>query len=813
MKNTIHRLLLVLFFLFSLAFISCGNDDSTGDGSTSKDDTPLSDKDEDEKPQHSDKDSAQDKDQSSGDDHRNLKDEDENSPDIDFETDQDGSDSLPIDEDEHDGSDEDLCEEITCGENAECTLENGSAVCKCSEGFTHNDDKSDCINSKSVECLDAAPEYAHSTAKDVTITYSEDGGWSVPENCEWECDEGATLKDGKCKVDIDFAPASINRDNMVTDSQTLDVSGDVTVEVMNTSNFDSAKTYSVTLFEDINSSKIFDGGDSILGSADILPPHKKGTTVSVVVPIAGKLSFRDNTIYAFVDSNKVVDETDEDNNTMSSMGSCTMAPAYGAFNPVLEWEWTGSDMNSAWNQVMSTPIVINLTDDNGDGNIDDKDIPEIVFTTFKGNGYRNAGVLRAISGDGDGEIFAVGIDENYNLISSGTPAAGDVDGDGIPEIFLTTHNKTLMAFNNDGSFKWESETITGFSAYFGGPSIADIDHDGKSEIIVGQNVLNHDGTIRWVGSGGNGRGDSCIVDLDLDGDPEIIAGNTAYRADGSIYWTNSDAKNGFCAVADFNNDSYPEVVSVHGGYVTLIDYDGATIYGPMDIPPAGTHRDQGGAPVIADFDSDGLPEIGIAGGYNYVVIDTDFTIKWTKDTKDLSSNITGSSVFDFNGDEVAEVVYADETYLRVYNGEDGATLLEIPIGSGTLGEYPLIVDVDNDNAAEIVIASNNYAWGPKTGIQVFGDLNDGWVNTRKIWNQYSYHVTNINDDGSVPKHELHHCEPMGNYKLNSYRQNRAVNALGCKDVTASAVKITEIALGDIEIEAKTVYTWKTCSNC
>jgi len=40
------------------------------------------------------------------------------------------------------------------------------------------------------------------------------------------------------------------------------------------------------------------------------------------------------------------------------------------------------------------------------------------------------------------------------------------------------------------------------------------------------------------------------------------------------------------------------------------------------------------------------------------------------------------------------------------------------------------------------------------GIWVYGDIDDGWVNTRKIWNQHAYSITNINDDGSVPQYRL-----------------------------------------------------------
>ena len=72
----------------------------------------------------------------------------------------------------------------------------------------------------------------------------------------------------------------------------------------------------------------------------------------------------------------------------------------------------------------------------------------------------------------------------------------------------------------------------------------------------------------------------------------------------------------------------------------------------------------------------------------YIVIETNGTIKWQAVIQDNSSNVTGSSVFDFEGDGSAEVVYADELKLRVYRGSDGVVLWETARPSGTTYEMP-----------------------------------------------------------------------------------------------------------------------------
>ena len=52
----------------------------------------------------------------------------------------------------------------------------------------------------------------------------------------------------------------------------------------------------------------------------------------------------------------------------------------------------------------------------------------------------------------------------------------------------------------------------------------------------------------------------------------------------------------------------------------------------------------------------------------------------------------------------------------------------------------------------------------------YGDANDNWVNARRIWNQHQYHVTNVNDDGTIPPAVTGACQEQSWLTHNTYRQ-------------------------------------------
>jgi hypothetical protein len=336
------------------------------------------------------------------------------------------------------------------------------------------------------------------------------------------------------------------------------------------------------------------------------------------------------------------------------------------------------------------------------------------------------------------------------------------------------------------------------------PAIADLDKDGKAEVVVGRVVLNGaDGTKLWKGTAGLGTNSffgpiGSAADLDLDGQLEVFAGNSMYSAAGETLWSydyGSDGSgcnaqgypcDGFNATGNFDDDDFGELAVIRRGVLYILEHSGELL-ARIVLPGDNCSYNEGGPPTVADFDGDEFPEVGVAGADFYVVFDLECCaalpqctevkadapqcagpgIRWQVPNFDCSSRVTGSSVFDFEGDGQAEVIYNDEQLFRIFRGTDGEILFEEGNLSHTRLEYPLVADTDNDGNAEIVIVENGKSGYDHIPIQIWGDAQNRWVPTRRIWNQHTYHITNITEVGLLPEGG----EEPNWLVYNNYRQN------------------------------------------
>ena len=494
--------------------------------------------------------------------------------------------------------------------------------------------------------------------------------------------------------------------------------------------------------------------------------------------------------------------TTTDPDTDGPMGACKVpdddddapppcevkAPA-DAFAPQIQWSWEAppADPNAILIGSFATPLVGNFTDDNGDGEIDLCDIPDVLVTAintvdFTGLGAESTGTIHMLAGDTGAEElqFPVKVDTFVY------PAFGDIDGDGLPEVVAADATGHLMAFAHDGPVQWTSPVVGGYRTTFASAqcttiAIYDLDADGDPEILFGWEVYDHLGTKLFGDPTNAAEFDTqywCVTptaaDLDGDGKLEVIMGHEAYRADGSLYYKLPNFLPAHPQIADLDGDPEPEIFLTNADGISVLDHTGKLLFGPLRPTDPNSSPNCWGKPaVVHDFDGDDVADIAVATCTDYSVYSVGantVTAKWTQDVADFSGLATATA-FDFLGDGVAEAIYADETQIYVFDGESGQILLTSPRQSGTLIEYPVVADIDNDGSAEILYVSN-YTQGQQGATLVaLRDVDERWIPARRIWNQYSYHVTNVREDGTIPTVMKNSWQLLNTFRTNSQVEN------------------------------------------
>jgi len=460
---------------------------------------------------------------------------------------------------------------------------------------------------------------------------------------------------------------------------------------------------------------------------------------------------------AYVDVCKV---QDDDN----AIGDCTDQAPPGSFDPVLQWSWTGPDgeINS-----IVTPLVANLTDDDGNGSIDLCDVPDVVVVASTSAGFpQSPGHIFLLDGETGTQhtMFPTVIDATV------TPALGDIDGDGLSEIVTVDTAGRLYAFEHDGTVKFGPAGQWAGDHYSGALALADLDHDGDVEIIGGNTVWDHLGNVLWSAPIAQAPWNATTVaDLDGDGYLDVVLGHAAYRHDGELLWQTSVSP-GYPQVANFDEDPEPEVLVTGTAGLAMIEHDGTVRYSELRPTGASAGFTTWIRPAtVHDFDANGTAEFAMSSASQYTTYNADATIRWSATVSD-QSGIAAGTAFDFLGDGSAEAMYADESSLYVFD-DTGTPVFSVPRTSGTLSEYPVVADIDNDGSAEIVVVSNTYA-GMATSptVQVFRDREERWIQARRIWNQHTYHVTNVREDGTIPQFEKKSWQ-----QLNTFRTNAQIN--------------------------------------
>ena len=432
------------------------------------------------------------------------------------------------------------------------------------------------------------------------------------------------------------------------------------------------------------------------------------------------------------------------------------------------------------------------------GDIDGNGMTDIVIAHYNGNNYRT-NTLDVYSGIDLSLQYRFNIQDSI-YVSNGPYAImrypkddGSIQG----AIFVHGYDKKIRSYAIDGTLLNVSDHATSCD---GMVSFADFNGDGYPEVYSGSDIFDA-ATLKWLCSGpedGNHglsfRGAAvgvvnhhrCYFTMSLasnvlgDARQELICGNTIYNVN-IVSRTNSSlnsvtvtktvtppsgySPDGHVSLADFDLDGECEVL------VTKCDTDDHTSslsYFYAYKPSNGQILFQKsiqclttGYPLIGNIDNDPHPEIVFLEKQDYdpkiyclrYTSQNGLATLWLYPHNDTSGQ-TGITLFDFNQDNIMEIVYRDSENLRIINGNSATphNLFTRRMAAGTGCEYPIIADINGDGSAEIVatgLLDQSANLPGNGGLYVFGSPGN-WSPARPVWNQYMYHVTNINEDLTVP---------------------------------------------------------------
>jgi len=398
---------------------------------------------------------------------------------------------------------------------------------------------------------------------------------------------------------------------------------------------------------------------------------------------------------------------------------CTTAIAVGVFAPDLQCSWTTPPAGDPYpnsKQVSTTPLVADLPNDSASAG-------EIVIVTMdKTGGESGEGRIRILNGQtcAHEEVISDGAGVSY----AATPAIADLDGDGKLEIVTRLNSGGTVAYTWKGTkfgVMWTSDSPGGMAAW-DGPSLVDLNNDGKPEVVLrGGVVLN--GTTGAVLAPANPAialaSDPVVGDLDHDGTMDLVA-NQVFSWTGSG-WSmkypgiNADPSKApaFYAYADFGTP-------MAGG-----GFDHTKKDGIAEVVATGRVGNDG---------STGMVGIYTLQGQAVMRVDLPAHASCTNG-QELGERGGPPTIGDFDGDGMPEVASAGAYAYRVFDldCESGASATckdkyirwaqdSQDCTSGSTGST--IFDFEGDGAAEAIYADECFVrvYSGKTGEVLFSQF-------------------------------------------------------------------------------------------
>jgi len=261
--------------------------------------------------------------------------------------------------------------------------------------------------------------------------------------------------------------------------------------------------------------------------------------------------------------------------------------------------------------------------------------------------------------------------------NGGGVAAGDLDGDGLPELIFTSNQNGIELYRNKGVLKFEEVSATaglrGFAGWFTGVTLVDINADGLLDVYV------------------------CRSGIDSSQRSNLLfinQGNLRFKEQASVYGLNDDSPSSQAYFFDYDSDgdidvfivnhpvSFENIWNIPAYQSTQFGDEGADVLyennkGIFEDVSAQAGIENmftfGLSASVADFNNDGLPDIYVANDFispDQLYINNGnktFTNKASAYFSNTSMFSMGSDAADLNGDDFPELMSADmlsETHFR-----------------------------------------------------------------------------------------------------------------------------------------------------
>ena len=317
--------------------------------------------------------------------------------------------------------------------------------------------------------------------------------------------------------------------------------------------------------------------------------------------------------------------------------------------------------------------------------------------------------------------------------NGGGVAAGDLNGDSLPDLYFTANLESNKLYLNQGDFKFqditETAAVEGKKGWTTGVTMADVDGDGRLDIYVSQ--LGDYQNIRgknqlYINQGNNDQGIPTFKDQAADYGLDLVGFGTQaaffdYDLDGDLdmYMLNhSTHASGTFARATLRQEKHPlagdKLMRNDGGTFTDVT-DSSGIYSSA--------LGYGLGITVGDVNWDGYPDVYVGNDFHendYLYInnqDGTFTERLEETMRHTSRFSMGNDIGDLNNDALPDIfsldmLPSDPVMLKNSAGEDAYDVYNYKLRFGYNHQFArnsLQLNRGNNHFSEIGLLTETFA--------------------------------------------------------------------------------------------------------